>query len=90
MAVNTNCSQLNFSVLDWNQPSIAFYNSLGATGRPNSRLVKAACILFVFLFVFKDLTLTEGWHNFQMDRLKLQQLARITPTKKSSTVPNST
>jgi len=29
-AVNEGCGRLEWSVLDWNQPSIAFYQSLGA------------------------------------------------------------
>jgi len=29
-AVQENCSRLNFSVLNWNKPSIDFYKSLGA------------------------------------------------------------
>lgn len=30
VAVQENCSRLNFSVLNWNKPSIDFYKSLGA------------------------------------------------------------
>jgi len=29
-AIQENCSRLNFSVLNWNKPSIDFYKSLGA------------------------------------------------------------
>lgn len=29
-AVAENCSRVEWSVLDWNEPSIAFYKSLGA------------------------------------------------------------
>jgi GNAT superfamily N-acetyltransferase len=31
LAVERNCARLEWSVLDWNAPSIAFYKSLGAT-----------------------------------------------------------
>jgi GNAT superfamily N-acetyltransferase len=31
IAVARNCGRLEWSVLDWNEPSIAFYRSLGAT-----------------------------------------------------------
>ena len=31
IAVQRNCGRMEWSVLDWNQPAIDFYNSLGAT-----------------------------------------------------------
>lgn len=31
LAVNRNCGRLEWSVLDWNQPAIDFYRSMGAT-----------------------------------------------------------
>lgn len=32
IAVQRNCGRFEWSVLDWNEPSIAFYRKLGATG----------------------------------------------------------
>ena len=32
LAVERNCGRLEWSVLDWNEPSIQFYRSLGAVG----------------------------------------------------------
>ena len=32
-AIAENCTRMNWSVLDWNAPSIAFYRSLGAVGQ---------------------------------------------------------
>jgi hypothetical protein len=30
LAINKQCGQFEWSVLDWNQPAIDFYNSIGA------------------------------------------------------------
>ena len=53
IAVENDCGRMEWSVLDWNEPSIAFYKSLGAapmdewtvfrlTGAPLEKLAKAA------------------------------------------------
>jgi GNAT superfamily N-acetyltransferase len=38
LAVDSGCGRLEWSVLDWNEPAIAFYQSLGA--RPQSEWVR--------------------------------------------------
>ena len=38
MAVDHDCGRFEWSVLDWNTPSIAFYDSLGA--RPQSEWIR--------------------------------------------------
>ena len=42
IAVERNCGRLEWSVLDWNTPSIEFYEAMGATVMPEWRNVRAA------------------------------------------------
>ena len=42
IAVERNCGRFEWSVLDWNTPSIAFYEAMGATVMPEWRIVRAA------------------------------------------------
>ena len=41
-AVARNCGRFEWSVLDWNTPSIEFYEAMGATVMPEWRIVRAA------------------------------------------------
>jgi GNAT superfamily N-acetyltransferase len=41
IAVERNCGRFEWSVLDWNEPSIKFYESMGATVLPDWRIVRA-------------------------------------------------
>ncbi len=40
MAVARDCGRFEWSVLDWNEPAIAFYQSLGATVMPEWRITR--------------------------------------------------
>ncbi len=40
IAVERGCGRFEWSVLDWNAPSIAFYESMGATVLPDWRIVR--------------------------------------------------
>ena len=40
LAVERNCGRFEWSVLDWNAPAIAFYESLGAKVLPDWRIVR--------------------------------------------------
>ncbi len=42
IAVARNCGRFEWSVLDWNRPSIEFYEAMGATVMPEWRIVRAA------------------------------------------------
>lgn len=42
IAVERNCGRFEWSVLDWNTPSIDFYEAMGATVMPEWRIVRAA------------------------------------------------
>lgn len=41
IAVERNCGRFEWSVLDWNEPSIKFYEAMGATVLPDWRIVRA-------------------------------------------------
>ena len=41
LAVARNCGRFEWSVLDWNTPSIAFYESMGANVLPDWHIVRA-------------------------------------------------
>lgn len=41
IAVERNCGRFEWSVLDWNTPSIEFYEAMGATVMPEWRIVRA-------------------------------------------------
>ena len=41
IAVERNCGRFEWSVLDWNTPSIEFYQAMGATVLPEWRIVRA-------------------------------------------------
>ncbi len=41
IAVERNCGRFEWSVLDWNTPSIKFYEAMGATVMPEWRIVRA-------------------------------------------------
>ncbi len=41
LAVERNCGRFEWSVLDWNQSAIDFYEKLGATVMPDWRIVRA-------------------------------------------------
>ncbi|MCP2730355.1 GNAT family N-acetyltransferase [Limnofasciculus baicalensis] len=40
LAVNRSCGRLEWSVLDWNQPAIAFYEEMGASVLPDWRICR--------------------------------------------------
>lgn len=40
IAVDRNCGRLEWSVLDWNEPAIAFYQRMGATVLPDWRICR--------------------------------------------------
>jgi GNAT superfamily N-acetyltransferase len=40
LAVERNCGRFEWSVLDWNTPSIKFYEAMGATVLPDWRIVR--------------------------------------------------
>ena len=40
VAVERSCGRFEWSVLDWNQPAIAFYQSIGATMLPDWRICR--------------------------------------------------
>ena len=40
LAVERDCGRFEWSVLDWNQPAISFYQSLGATVLPDWRITR--------------------------------------------------
>jgi GNAT superfamily N-acetyltransferase len=40
IAVDRGCARFEWSVLDWNEPAIAFYRSLGATVMPDWRICR--------------------------------------------------
>ena len=40
IAVERNCGRFEWSVLDWNQPSIDFYEAMGAKILPDWRIVR--------------------------------------------------
>jgi GNAT superfamily N-acetyltransferase len=40
LAVDRGCGRLEWSVLDWNEPAIAFYQSMGATVLPDWRICR--------------------------------------------------
>ena len=40
MAVERDCARLEWAVLDWNAPSIGFYERLGATVMPDWRIAR--------------------------------------------------
>jgi GNAT superfamily N-acetyltransferase len=40
LAVERNCGRLEWSVLDWNEPAIAFYEKMGATVLPDWRICR--------------------------------------------------
>ena len=40
IARETGCGRMDWAVLDWNKPSIAFYESLGAVVRPDWRICR--------------------------------------------------
>lgn len=40
LAVSRNCGRLEWSVLDWNQPAIAFYEKMGASVLPDWRICR--------------------------------------------------
>lgn len=40
LAVARNCGRLEWSVLDWNQPAIAFYEKIGASVLPDWRICR--------------------------------------------------
>lgn len=40
LAVDRNCGRLEWSVLDWNEPAIAFYERIGATVLPEWRICR--------------------------------------------------
>ncbi|NES19282.1 MAG: GNAT family N-acetyltransferase [Symploca sp. SIO3E6] len=40
LAVERNCGRLEWSVLDWNEPAIAFYRNLGASILPDWRICR--------------------------------------------------
>jgi GNAT superfamily N-acetyltransferase len=42
IAVARNCGRFEWSVLDWNTPSIEFYKAMGATVMPEWNIVRAA------------------------------------------------
>jgi len=42
IAVERNCGRFEWSVLDWNTPSIDFYKAMGATVMPEWNMVRAA------------------------------------------------
>ena len=42
IAVERNCGRFEWSVLDWNTPSIDFYKAMGATVMPEWNIVRAA------------------------------------------------
>jgi GNAT superfamily N-acetyltransferase len=42
IAVERDCGRFEWSVLDWNTPSIEFYQAMGATVMPEWRIVRAA------------------------------------------------
>ncbi len=42
IAVARDCGRFEWSVLDWNRPSIEFYEAMGATVMPEWRIVRAA------------------------------------------------
>ena len=42
IAVERNCGRFEWSVLDWNTPSIEFYKAMGATVMPEWNIVRAA------------------------------------------------
>jgi GNAT superfamily N-acetyltransferase len=41
LAVSRSCGRFEWSVLDWNTPSIEFYEAMGATVMPDWRIVRA-------------------------------------------------
>jgi GNAT superfamily N-acetyltransferase len=40
LAVERNCGRFEWTVLDWNQPAISFYEKMGATVLPDWRVVR--------------------------------------------------
>ena len=40
LAVERNCARFEWSVLDWNEPSIAFYEAMGAVMKPDWRIMR--------------------------------------------------
>jgi len=42
LAVERQCGRFEWSVLDWNQPAISFYEKMGATVLPDWRIVRVA------------------------------------------------
>ncbi len=40
LAVSRGCGRLEWSVLDWNQPAIDFYQKIGATILPDWRICR--------------------------------------------------
>ncbi len=40
LAVERQCGRFEWSVLDWNQPAIDFYEKMGATVLPDWRIVR--------------------------------------------------
>jgi GNAT superfamily N-acetyltransferase len=42
IAVSRNCGRFEWAVLDWNAPSIAFYEAMGASVLPDWRIVRVA------------------------------------------------
>lgn len=40
LALNRNCGRLEWSVLDWNEPAIGFYQRMGATVLPDWRICR--------------------------------------------------
>jgi hypothetical protein len=42
LAVERGCGRFEWSVLDWNQPTIDFYRAMGATVMPDWRICRLA------------------------------------------------
>ena len=42
LAVNRDCGRLEWSVLDWNQPAITFYEEMGASVLPDWRICRVS------------------------------------------------
>lgn len=42
LAITRGCGRLDWSVLDWNEPAIAFYRRMGASIRENSRICRVS------------------------------------------------
>ena len=91
LVVSRECGSLEWSVLDWNEPAIAFYRRMGAsiqedgricrlTGESLAQLATQDLALKLRLAVSEDLPLVVGLLQQQADDKTLQTLAESTNT----------